>query len=161
MYLVCFLGEMARGKIMKNMYVKLALMAVVSFIAMYLLMYMMIDKWADFYPSVSMAYMAGSMTAAMLIIELIVMSGMYESARLRNIVIGASAVLLVAFVLFTRYQTGIYDNDFLRSMIPHHSGAILMCANPKLTDPEIKSLCRGIIDGQQREIEQMKAIMRK
>jgi uncharacterized protein (DUF305 family) len=146
---------------MKNMYVKLVLMAVVSFIAMYLLMYMMIDEWADFYPSVSMAYMAGSMTAAMVIIELLVMSSMYENAKLRNILIAASALLLVVFVLFTRYQTGIYDNDFLRSMIPHHSGAILMCANPKLENPEIKALCRGIIDGQQREIDQMKAIMGK
>jgi uncharacterized protein (DUF305 family) len=146
---------------MKNMYAKLALMAIVSFIAMYLLMYTMIDKWADFYPSVSMAYMAGSMTAAMVIIELIVMSAMYEDVKLRNILIGVSALLLVAFVLFTRYQIGIYDNDFLRSMIPHHSGAILMCANPRLEDPEIKSLCRNITEGQQKEIDQMKAIMRK
>jgi uncharacterized protein (DUF305 family) len=46
-------------------------------------------------------------------------------------------------------------------MIPHHSGAILMCANPRLEDPEIKSLCRNITEGQQREIDQMKAIMQR
>jgi uncharacterized protein (DUF305 family) len=86
---------------------------------------------------------------------------MYKNAMLRNVLIGVSALLLVAFVLFTRYQTGIYDNDFLRSMIPHHSGAILMCANPRLEDPEIKSLCRNITEGQQREIDQMKAIMQR
>jgi uncharacterized protein (DUF305 family) len=136
-------------------------MAVLSFVAMYLLMYTMIDKSADFYPSVSMVYMAGSMTAAMVIIELIVMSEMYKNAMPRNILIGVSALLLVAFVLFTRYQTGIYDKDFLRSMIPHHSGAILMCANPRLEDPEIISLCRTITEGQQQEIDQMKAIMER
>ena len=146
---------------MHNMFLRLAVMAAISFIAMYLLMYMMIDKSADFYPSISMAYMAGGMTAAMVIIELIIMSEMYKNAMLRNVLIGVSALLLVAFVLFTRYQIGIYDNDFLRSMIPHHSGANLMCANPRLEDPEIKSLCRNITEGQQKEIDQMKAIMRK
>ena len=143
------------------MYVKLAIMAIVSFIAMYLLIYSMIERWADFYPSVSMAYMAGSMAAAMVIVELIVMSSMYENAKLRNILIGSSTLLLIASVVCTRNQTGIYDADFLRSMIPHHSGAILMCANEKLDDPEIKELCREIIDGQQREIEKMKTLMQK
>lgn len=146
---------------MHNMFLRLALMAVLSFVAMYLLMYTMVDKWADFYPSVSMVYMAGSMTAAMVIIELIVMSEMYKNPKLRNTLIGVSALLLVAFVLFTRYQTGIYDKDFLRSMIPHHSGAILMCTNPRLEDPEIISLCRTITEGQQQEIQQMKAIIER
>ena len=67
--------------------------------------------------------------------------------------------MLIASIAFTRYQTGIYDNDFLRSMIPHHSGAVLMCENPRLEDPEIKSLCSQIIEGQKREIDQMKAIL--
>lgn len=142
-----------------NMFVKLALMAALSFIAMYLLMYAMIDKGSDFYPSIGMAWMAGSMTAAMVIIELIVMSGMYKNAALKYGSIALSAVLLVLCVLFTRYQTAIDDKDFLRSMIPHHSGAILMCANPKLEDEEIKALCRNITEGQQQEIDQMKTIM--
>lgn len=42
-----------------------------------------------------MAYMAGSMTAAMVIIEPIVMSVMYKNAKARNTLIGVSAVLLV------------------------------------------------------------------
>jgi|TARA_B100001105_G_C22331816_1_gene417257 uncharacterized protein (DUF305 family) len=44
-------------------------------------------------------------------------------------------------------------------MIPHHSGAILMCEQATLTDPEIKALCRGIVDGQRQEIAQMEAIL--
>lgn len=66
------------------------------------------------------------------------MSVMYKPAMYRNILIGVSVILLIVLIAFTRYQTGIYDKDFLRSMIPHHSGAILMCANPRLDDPEIK-----------------------
>jgi len=142
-----------------SMWLQLGIMTVIGFIAMYLLMYTMIDRWADFYPSISMAYMAGSMTAAMVVIELIVMSGMYKPVMTRNIVIGVSVILLIATVAFTRYQIGIYDKDFLRSMIPHHSGAVLMCSNPRLEDPEIKSLCSQIIEGQLREIDQMKAIL--
>ena len=144
-----------------SMWPRLGIMSLLGFIAMYLLMYTMIDKWADFYPSVSMVYMAGSMTAAMVIIELVVMSIMYKNANIRWGVIGASALLLFAFVLLTRYQIGIYDKDFLRSMIPHHSGAILMCANPRLEDPEIKRLCGVIIESQQKEIDQMNAILKR
>ena len=44
-------------------------------------------------------------------------------------------------------------------MIPHHSGAILMCEEAKLTDPEIRQLCGEIIQAQKDEISQMKRIM--
>ena len=46
-------------------------------------------------------------------------------------------------------------------MIPHHSGAILMCEQAKLTDPEVRDLCRGIIAGQKAEIDQMKQILER
>ena len=42
-------------------------------------------------------------------------------------------------------------------MIPHHAGAILMCENANIQDPEIKKLCEEIVASQQREIAQMKA----
>jgi len=44
-------------------------------------------------------------------------------------------------------------------MIPHHSGAILMCGKAKLTDPELIALCDEIIIAQEREIVQMQAIL--
>jgi uncharacterized protein (DUF305 family) len=44
-------------------------------------------------------------------------------------------------------------------MIPHHSGAILMCEQAKLVDPELIALCRDIVQGQSKEIAQMKAIL--
>jgi len=58
-----------------------------------------------------------------------------------------------------RTQTTIGDRAFTRSMIPHHSGAILMCQEASLRDPELKALCGEIIKGQRREIDQMKAIL--
>lgn len=142
-----------------SMWLRLGIMTVVGFVAMYLLMFTMIDSVADFYQNLNLAYMAGSMTAAMVVIELVVMSAMYKNARLRNILIGVSAVLLVVTVLFTRYQTGISDEEFLRSMIPHHSGAILMCREAAITDPEIVKLCGEITESQRREIDQMNRIL--
>ena len=78
----------------------------------------------------------------------------------------ASAVGLVLFVAIfvlslvgIRQQSLVGDDQFLRSMIPHHSGAILMCEEAKLTDPEIRQLCGEIIQAQKDEISQMKRIM--
>jgi uncharacterized protein (DUF305 family) len=46
-------------------------------------------------------------------------------------------------------------------MIPHHAGAILMCEQASLYDAEIKDLCGRIINSQQEEIDQMKAILQR
>jgi uncharacterized protein (DUF305 family) len=56
-----------------------------------------------------------------------------------------------------RNQWGIGDSQFLRSMIPHHSGAILMCEQSSIEDPEITRLCTAIVASQQKEIDQMRA----
>ena len=68
---------------------------------------------------------------------------------------------LIACWFGIRKQTAIGDRQFLRSMIPHHAGAILMCQQASVTDAEIKRLCEGIISSQQREIDQMKARLRQ
>jgi len=44
-------------------------------------------------------------------------------------------------------------------MIPHHSGAILMCEQSSLADPEIVALCREIVAAQKAEIAKMRAIL--
>jgi uncharacterized protein (DUF305 family) len=46
-------------------------------------------------------------------------------------------------------------------MIPHHAGAILMCEQAKVKDPEIIELCKGIIINQQSEINQMKSKLKE
>lgn len=59
--------------------------------------------------------------------------------------------------------TGNLDADFVRGMIPHHQGAIDMA---ELTlkhsnDPFIRTLARGIIAAQRREITAMRAWLRE
>jgi uncharacterized protein (DUF305 family) len=58
-----------------------------------------------------------------------------------------------------RTQTPVGNAQFLQSMIPHHSSAILMCQEAELTDPEIIELCDQIVKSQEEEITQMKGIL--
>ena len=59
-----------------------------------------------------------------------------------------------------RTQALVGDNQFLRAMIPHHSGAILICGSA-ITDPQIKQLCAGILASQKAEIAQMMALLER
>jgi type IV secretory pathway VirB2 component (pilin) len=138
-------------------YKKLLLMAILSFIAMYVLMYAMVNSFANVLPNINQFYMAGLMASPMVVIEIIVMSAMYMNRRLNAIITGISVVALIVFFIGIRQQVGVSDKEFLKSMIPHHAGAILMCEEANIQDPEIKKLCEEIRSGQQREIDQMKA----
>jgi hypothetical protein len=140
-------------------YLRLAAMIVLSFISMYVLMYAMVNTLGDVYNSLNQVYMAGLMTAPMVVIELLLMSGMYKNKKLNALLITGSCVAGIAFFLFIRQQTAISDRQFLRSMIPHHSGAILMCNEASLQDQRLLELCKTIVTGQQQEIDQMRAIL--
>lgn len=142
-------------------YRMLLVMTVVSFLAMYGLMYAMVDSLANVHHNLNQVYMAGLMAAAMILIELVVMRGMYHDRRLNIVIAGAGVLALVAFWLFIRQQTAIGDRQFLNSMIPHHAAAILMCQQASINDEEIKQLCGAIVSSQQAEIEQMKALLNR
>jgi uncharacterized protein (DUF305 family) len=105
--------------------------------------------------------MAGLMTAAMVLIELGIMGGMYPNKCLNAALFGISAIALAAFWFAIREQTAIGDRQFLKSMIPHHAGAILMCSEAPIRDADIQRLCRSILLGQQQEIDLMHAKLRQ
>jgi uncharacterized protein (DUF305 family) len=152
--------KMESHKSMKSMSIKsLLLMAVIHFVLMYILMYAMVDSFSNIFPNLNQFYMAGIMTAPMLITETLLMGSMYDNQRAVRIVMGLSLVVLIVFFAFIRLQTGINDREFLRSMIPHHGGAVLMCQQATIQDSEIQELCDDIIASQQAEIEQMKTIL--
>lgn len=138
-------------------YQKLLIMGVLSFISMYILMYSMVNTLSNVLPNTNQFYMAGLMAMPMIIIELLLMRSMYMNKRLNLIIMAVSALLLVGFYFAIRQQVAINDKQFLKSMIPHHAGAILMCDQADITDPEIKKLCEGIVASQEQEIAQMKA----
>jgi uncharacterized protein (DUF305 family) len=67
----------------------------------------------------------------------------------------AAVVALAGFWFLVREQTFVSDRQFLRSMIPHHAGAILMCEKNELQEERVRALCREIIRSQRAEIAQM------
>jgi hypothetical protein len=140
-------------------YRTLALMALLSFAAMYILMYAMVDRIENALPNLNQAYMAALMAAPMVAIELILMRHMYMNGRANLIAYGLCLVIGVGSFFAIRTQTAIGDAEFLRSMVPHHAGAILMCEQAQVSDPEIRELCQGIIAGQQEEITQMREML--
>ena len=142
---------------MQHHYKRFLIMIALHFIAMYILMYAMVNAFANVFNSLNQVYMAALMTASMVLIELPLMSSMYESKKLNMIILAAGAVVLIGSWFAIRQQAAIGDRQFLRSMIPHHAGAILMCQQASIQDQEIRTLCRNIISGQQAEIDQMKA----
>ena len=153
-------GHTATNSTSQAHYGRLVVMVVLSFIAMYVLMYGMVNAFENVFMSVNQVYMAGLMAAPMGLIELAVMRGMYGDRKLNTIVVAGSIVALALFSMLLRNQVGVTDTQFLRSMIPHHAGAILMCEQAPVADPDVKALCRNIISSQQAEIDQMKAKLR-
>lgn len=140
---------------------RLLWMAAAHFVLMYALMYAMVDRFENVLPSLNQVYMAAVMTAPMLILEIALMGGMYANrqALMLVLVLAASALVFVAAFVAIRQQWAIGDREFLRSMIPHHAGAILMCSEASLEDAEIRALCEDIIVSQQAEIDQMRALL--
>ncbi len=143
-----------------NPYSNLAIELAFDFAIMFLVMYSMIATLDHLYLNIGNVYMTLMMLAPMAALMLVFMRFMYPS-RQKNLIIFALAVLLFAVGWFgMREQIGVGDKQFLRSMIPHHSGAILMCQKAKLTDPKLKQLCQDIIVAQKAEIAQMEAMLK-
>lgn len=144
---------------MKNAYVSLALQAVLSAIVMCLVMFVMIDELGSFYNNLNMVYMTLMMVAPMVVLMILAMRHMFPSKTTNGILLAGSIVIFLGSFLLIRTQTTIGDREFLRSMIPHHSGAVLMCTKAPVKDPEIVALCGRIIKSQREEIDQMKGIL--
>jgi uncharacterized protein (DUF305 family) len=142
----------------RHAYRLLALNLLLSFAAMYFVMFAMIDGWADFHNNVNTAYMALMMVAPMAVLMLATMGAMYRKRPLNVALYAGFVGIFVASYLAIRSQALVGDEQFIASMIPHHSGAILMCREAQLEDAELKTLCTQISEGQRREIQQMEAI---
>lgn len=147
-------GQQSNGSY-KELMIELA----IDFVIMYLVMYTMIAVLSDFYLNINNVYMTLMMVAPMAVVMLVAMRSMFPSNRMNLAIIVGAVVVFAASFIAMRTQAAVGNEQFLRSMIPHHSGAILMCQQSKITDPEISALCDQIIGSQKKEIAQMKAIL--
>lgn len=144
---------------MKSHYKSLFVEVLIHFFIMYAVMYTMVDKFDDVYINSNNLYMTMMMVLPMIPLMIFLMGSMHGNRKLNYILSVGSVVLFVLFYIFMRDQTFIGDKQFVRSMIPHHSGAILMCEKSDIQDPELKSLCEQIVSSQEKEIRQMKDIL--
>lgn len=142
-------------------YTGLIYMLLLHFIIMFAVMYTMVDTFQDIFINLNQFYMTMMMVTPMGIGMLLFMSAMYPNKKLNyGIYFGSLAAFLLFFFLM-RSQGLVGDEQFLKSMIPHHSGAILMCERAELTDPEIIRFCQVIIDTQEKEISEMKKMLER
>lgn len=138
----------------------LALNLIASLVIVYLAMFTMIWSFADF-NNLNMAYMALIMWAPMGLVMLLTMGSMYQDGRPDLAFNAGLAIVFVVAFIGVRQQSLIGDRELLRSMIPHHSGAVLMCERALIRDAEISNLCVRIIRSQTEEIAEMKAIIKR
>ena len=157
----------AKGKMPMNMdmgkspYLMFAANLLASGIVMYFVMYTMINSTAELYNNLNNVYMTLMMLTSMALFMLWMMPAMFPNRKTNIIlnVVFAGTFLLSLFGMRTQALVG--NDQFLRAMIPHHSGAVLMCEKSSITDPQIKQLCQGIITSQKAEIAQMKALLNR
>lgn len=139
----------------KSYFIQLGLSAAAMLIAMYA----MITSLEHFVVNLNTIYMTLLMIAPMAVIMLLMMQDMYKDKRANAIILAASAVVFGGALFGIRTQTPVGDAELLRGMIPHHSGAILMCEQAKLSNPQVQSLCDSIIESQRKEIGDMQALL--
>jgi uncharacterized protein (DUF305 family) len=153
-------GQMDRQMAGRN-YRMLGISFVVMLILMYLIMFTMIYSLGEFIQNINFFYMAIMMATPMTVMMPLMMGSMYPDRKLNLVVYVGCALLFVLAFIGIRTQALVGDTQFLRSMIPHHSGAILMCEQANIKDPQIKRLCGEIIKSQAEEIDQMKGILKR
>ena len=149
-------------EMMRGHYRIFALNLALSLVIMYVAMFAMIWRGKEFVQNLNFLYMALVMWAPMAIVMLLTMKSMYRNKQLNTAFYLCFALVGVLSFAALRDQTIVGDRQFVRSMIPHHSGAILMCERAVFRDPEIRELCfgpQGIVKSQEREIAQMEAIL--
>jgi hypothetical protein len=142
-------------------YLKLGIELAIDFAIMYFVMYTMIAALPHLRLNLNNVYMTLMMVAPMALVMLVSMRSMFP-ARRANLAIAVAAIAVFgASFAAMRTQAAVGDAEFLRSMIPHHSGAILMCREAKLSDPDIVALCREIVRSQTEEIARMDALLQR
>lgn len=147
---------------MGNNYSTFMLMLGLSFVAMYITMYLNTYEIDHVYFSLARFYMSCLGIAAMAVIMLSLMLKMYKNKKKNmTIYIGSLTLFVCALVLIRAQKPIIGDVLWMKAMIPHHSIAILTSERAAIEDPEVKKLAEDIIKAQKKEIGEMKAMINR
>lgn len=114
-----------------------------------------VNSKSDIRVNINDFYMGVMMAGVMFLL----MGVYYRSKKL--IVVGV--VITVIIFICIRRQIFIGEKEYLESMIPHHSMAVLMTKRLKekgeIKKQELRELMKNIINTQEKEIELMKKLL--
>jgi uncharacterized protein (DUF305 family) len=141
-------------------YTRFLAMIATSTVVMFALMYL--NTWAidHVFWSQTRGWAALYMGAAMAVIMLGFMWSMYRNRAANLAILAASALIFAASLALLRSQRTVDDLAWMKAMIPHHSIAILTSTRAQIADPRVRALADSIIETQEREIAEMKALIR-
>ena len=140
-------------------YRKFTIMMIISFIIMYVVMFLNIDRINHYHTSFTRIYMSLLMVAPMAVVMMGMMGKMYPNKKVNTFIIVSAIVVFIITFFGLRTQTPIGDVQYMKAMIPHHSSAIMVSQKANIKDPEVKKLSLQIIQSQQREIAEMEAMI--
>ncbi|MEO8335054.1 MAG: DUF305 domain-containing protein [bacterium] len=144
---------------MKGSYARFAAMLATSTVVMFVLMYSLVLEADHVRFADTRFLMALYMGAAMTVIMLAFMLGMYHDKRKNAAIFIGSALVFLVGLYLARSQQTIGDVAYMKAMIPHHSIAILTSERARITDPRVRKLADGIISSQRREIAEMDSLI--
>jgi len=140
----------------KASYLRFAAMIAISMVVMYGVMYLNTYEISHVRFSETRLFMTFLMGAAMAVIMLTFMRGMYSDKRVNLAIYLGSIVVFAAALYLVRSQTTVQDTSYMNAMIPHHSIAILTSERAEIEDVRVRQLADEIIEAQRREISEMK-----
>lgn len=152
---------MKNEKMQGMSYGKFWVMMLISFLIMYIVMFLNMDKISHYHTSLTRIYMALLMVAPMAVVMMLMMGKMYPNKKINTAIILGSVVLFILILAGLRTQTPIGDVQYMKAMIPHHSSAIMVSKHATITDPEVKKLSEEIIQSQEKEIAEMEAMIKR
>jgi hypothetical protein len=153
-------GDDAKSGVNWSGYGRLLAMVLTSTVAMYGFMYWNTYRLDDIWLSETRAYMSVTMFGLMLPIMLGYMLHMYRSRAVNAALFAASGVIMALGIFLVRSQVTVQDVSWMKSMIPHHSIAVMVSERAEITDPRARKLADEIIAAQEKEMAEMEYLIR-
>ncbi len=123
------------------------------------IMFLNVEEADHIYLNMTRFYMSLLMICAMPVLMIVMMPLMYSDKK-ANIIIMISSIVVFAFAFIgVHKQFLIGDIQYMKGMIPHHSIAIMTSKNAHIKDARVRKLADGIIETQEKEIAEMKAMI--
>lgn len=140
-------------------YSRFLTMIATSTIIMFGLMYLNSWEISHVWFSQTRMWMALYMGAAMAVVMLAFMLGMYKNRKANIAIVVGSVIAFSAGLYLVRSQDTVGDVAWMKAMIPHHSIAIMTSTRANISDPRVRNLADEIIEAQEREIAEMEALI--